>query len=156
VYREVLARARAGELRTGMEHATLCLGLALRAQHREDEARQVLLEAVAAARRNPRGAKPSASDQALFAAMLAAAGRTAEALALASRAASSPGLGPGDRHNLAKAYALLGDRDRALRFFEEAVQGGFDDGYAVLTDPALAAIRDDPAVERLVPSVPPA
>jgi tetratricopeptide (TPR) repeat protein len=103
VYREVLAKARAGELRTGIEHATLCLGLALRAQRREDEARQVLLEAVAAARRKPRGAAPSASDQALLAAMLAAAGRPAEARALAARAASTPGLGPGDRHNLAKA-----------------------------------------------------
>jgi hypothetical protein len=154
VYRDVLAKARAGELRTGVEHATLCLGLALKAQGREDEAQRVLREAVAALR--AREARPTPIARAHLAALLAAAGRPAEARALAARVASAPGLGPGDRHVLAKAYAQLGDRDRALRLWEEAITGGYDDPYAVVIDPALASIRDDPAVERLVPPVPPA
>jgi len=59
--------------------------------------------------------------------LLAAAGRPAEARALADRVASAPALDPEARFSLAQAYAL-----------------------------ALASIRDDPAVERLAPPVPPA
>jgi serine/threonine-protein kinase len=156
VYRDVLGKARAGQLRTNVEHATVCLALALRAQGREDEAQRVLREAVEATRAKQRQATPSLGDRAVLAALLAAAGRTGEARALADRVASDPALDPGDRYGLAAAYALAGDRDRALRLWEEAVGGGYGDPYGVLTDPALASIRDDPAVERLAPPVPPA
>jgi tetratricopeptide (TPR) repeat protein len=156
VYREVLGKARAGQLSTGVPHATLCLALALRAQGREDEARGVLLEAVAAARARQRQGTPSPAGRALLASLLGAAGRTAEARTLADRDASSPALDPGSRHVLAQAYAQAGDRDRALRSWEEAIDGGYGDPYSVLIDPALATLRDDPLVERLVPPVPPA
>ncbi len=156
VLRKVVDKARAGELRTDIEHATVCLGLALKAQGREAEAERVLLDAVAAARAKQRQGTPSPGGRALVATLLAAAGRPAEARALADRVASAPALDPEARFSLAQAYALAGDRDRALRLWEEAVTGGYGDPYSVLTDPALASIRDDPAVERLAPPVPPA
>jgi tetratricopeptide (TPR) repeat protein len=153
---DVLAKARAGQLRTGVAHATLCLALALRAQGREDEAQEVLLEAVATARREQRGKSPTPGERVLLAALLAAAGRSAEARALADRTASSPTLDADDRHSLALAYAQVRDLERARHLWQEALEGGYGDPYAILVDPALAAIRDDPAVDRLLPPVPPA
>jgi hypothetical protein len=129
----------------------MCLALALRAQGRDGEARMVLLDAVARAK------KPSSpGDRALRAALLAAAGRRAEARVLTDRVASDPALGPDDRYTLAEASAQAGDAARALRFLEEALASGYGDPYSVVTDPALALIRDDPAVERVAPPVPPA
>jgi tetratricopeptide (TPR) repeat protein len=155
VLRSVLDEARAGTLRTGVEHAALSLALALRAQGREDEARRVLAEAVAAARAAQRREPPTAAKQALLAALLAAAGRQGEARRLADRAAADPRLSADDRYCLAQAYAQAGDEERALAAWERAVSDGFGDPYFVLVDPALASIRDDPAVDRLVPRVPP-
>ncbi len=156
VLRKVVDKARAGELRTGVEHAALCLALALRAEGRAEEAQRVLLDAVAVARAKQREATPSPGERALLAALLAAAGRVVEADALADQAASDPRVGVEDRLCVAQAYAQAGDKGRALRLWEEAVSGGYGDPYSVLTDPALASIRDDPAVGRLLPPVPPA
>ena len=147
VYRRVLEKARAGEMRTGVEHAALSLGLALAAEGKAQDARRVLLESVAASRAQGRQAQ-GPEQQALVAAMLAAAGRVDEGRALADRVASDPALTPDARYNLAEAYAQAGDRARALSFFEAAVAAGHGDAHFVLVDPALATIRDDPAVER--------
>ena len=156
VFRNVLDKARAGELRTGVEHAALCLALALKAQGREDEAQRALREAVAAARAKQRKTTPSPGDRALLAALLAASARPVEARALADRVASDPRLAADDRYTLAEAYALAGDRDRASTSGRRPSRAGTAIRTSSLTDPALSSIRDDPAVERLVPPVPPA
>ena len=150
VYQRVLDKVRAGEMQTGFEHAALSLGLGLAAEGRTGDAKRVLLEAVAESRARGRRTARTPEDRALIAAMLAAAGRVDEGRALADRLASDAALTPDARYNLAEAYAQAGERARALGQFEAAVAAGHGDAHFVLVDPALATIRDDPAVERIL------
>jgi hypothetical protein len=53
---------------------------------------------------------------------------------------------------LARAYATLGDPARAATLYERAVLEGYRDPYFVLIDPTLAAIRDRPEIDRLIPA----
>jgi tetratricopeptide (TPR) repeat protein len=57
-------------------------------------------------------------------------------------------------YNIACAYALLGDRDKAFAALEKALAMGFLNLDGLRADPDLASLRDDPRFARLVP-VPP-
>jgi hypothetical protein len=46
--------------------------------------------------------------------------------------------------------------ERAAAAYERAVDTGYDDPYYVLIDPSLAAIRDRPEIDRLIPASAPA
>jgi tetratricopeptide (TPR) repeat protein len=54
-------------------------------------------------------------------------------------------------YNIACAYALLGDKDRAFAALSRALAMGFEDLGALRTDPDLAALRGDARFARLVP-----
>jgi hypothetical protein len=54
-------------------------------------------------------------------------------------------------YELARTWAVMGHRARAIRYLEAAVAAGYDDPYLIVIDPALASSRDDPAIERLAP-----
>lgn len=135
------------------EHNALCLGLALRAAGRRAEATAATLPAAEAMKARGRRSPLDAGDQGLLAALLAVAGRTAEArnaLARAGRGGEPPG--PNTLW-IARGYAAVGDDARAAALVESALAPGIkDDPYLVLIDPSLAAIRDRPEIDRLIPA----
>ena len=82
--------------------------------------------------------------EAQLAALLAGAGRTAEARAHLSKAEAA-GEAKGETAAwLARAHVALGELHRATALYEHAVLTGYGDPYYVLIDPTLAAIRDRP------------
>ena len=151
VYRDVVARSREASTQMSEPHGVLCLGLALEAAGKGDAARRVLLEGAETLRTRERTEPLDAGDRGLRAAQLAAAGRGDEARGLLralAREESSVALHLG----LARAWSVLDERERAILALEEAVSAGYEDVYFILIDPPLAAVRDAPAVERLIPS----
>jgi tetratricopeptide (TPR) repeat protein len=152
VYRRV---GRVGtEARPGFDpdHDALCLGLALRAAGEETEAVSVMQAAAGAMRARAGSKTMTALEEVSLAALLAGAGRSAEARARLARVEGS-GEPKGETAAwLARAYATLGEAERAAILYEQAVRTGYDDPYYVLIDPSLAAIRDRPEIDRLVPA----
>jgi serine/threonine protein kinase/tetratricopeptide (TPR) repeat protein len=132
-------------------HDALCLGLALQAGGRRAEAGSVThaaAEAMAA-----RGRKRlDSGDEGLIAALLAVAGRPGEARAHLARAERAPDPAGRDLIWLARAYAALGEDDRAAALVERALGAGSEDPYLILIDPSFAAIRDRPEIDRLIPA----
>jgi eukaryotic-like serine/threonine-protein kinase len=142
--------------RMDADHDALCLGLALRAAGEEAEARSVMRVAAEALRSRARGKPMGPVDEATLAALLAGAGRTAEARGHLARVEGG-GEPKGDVAAwAARAHATLGETDRAAALYARAVDTGYGDPYFVLIDPSLAAIRDRPEIDRLVPAASPA
>jgi tetratricopeptide (TPR) repeat protein len=151
IYQEVIKLAKEGRLQTGTEHAELSLGLALAAAGETAEARRTLVEAADRIRTRA-GRKPAPpQDEAMMATMLAAAGRRDEARALAESAGRHAAGTMDVNYELARTWAVLGDRARAIRHLEGAVAAGYNDCYMIVIDPALASLQDDPAIEKLAP-----
>ena len=142
--------------RMSPDHDALCLGLALRAAGQEAEAVAVM-QAAAHTMRARFGRKPMGPiEETTLAALLAGAGRTAEARARLARLEKA-GKPKGEAAAwLARLHAALGETDRAAALFDRAVATGYGDRYYVLIDPGLASIRDRPEIDRLIPArVPP-
>jgi eukaryotic-like serine/threonine-protein kinase len=156
VYRRLDQVGAEARQRMSPDHDALCLGLALRAAGQEAEAVAVM-QAAAKAMRARAGRKPmDPVDETTLAALLAGAGRTAEARARLAQV-EKPGEPKGETAAwLARAYATLGQTDRAAALYERAVVTGYDDPYYVLIDPSLASIRDRPEIDRLIPAGAPA
>ncbi len=135
------------------EHDALCLGLALRAAGRRAEATAATLPAAETMKARGRRSPLDAGDEGLLAALLAVAGRTAEARAALARAGRG-GERPGPNTLwLARGYAAVGEDDRAAALVESTLAAGIEnDPYMVLVDPSFAAIRDRPEVDRLLPA----
>ena len=91
-------------------------------------------------------------EQATWATLLAGAGRTAEARSLLARTERARELKGGALAWLARAHTTLGDPDMATALFVRAVGTGYGDPYFVLIDPSLAAVRDRPEIDRLIPA----
>ncbi|RME75522.1 MAG: tetratricopeptide repeat protein, partial [Planctomycetota bacterium] len=53
-------------------------------------------------------------------------------------------------YNLACAYALAGDAERACTYLERSVQAGFDDLEHIESDPDLDAIREHPRYRKVI------
>ena len=143
-----------GRLDRGAERESdaLCLGLALLSAGRRGEAEAVSRAAAEAMKTRGRRGRLDSGDEALLAALLAVAGRPAEARAHVARAERDGEPTGGNAAWLARAYAAIGEPDRAVHLYERAVTTGGDDPYFVLIDPSLAAIRDRPEIDRLLPS----
>jgi tetratricopeptide (TPR) repeat protein len=79
--------------------------------------------------------------------MLAKSGRRSEAEAAITRSISL-GRNYGHFHhtayNIASAYALLGDRDKAIQYLEEAADTGFPCYPLFASDAQLAGLRKEP------------
>ena len=150
-YQEVLNLAGEGRLKTGTEDACLSLGLAEAAAGQTADARRTLLEGVDKIRAGGRKTPLTPDLEALVAAMLAGAGRRAEAQVIARQLAPKALRNSGLSYELARVWAVLGDRTRAIGFLEAAFAAGYADTYFVLVDPPLASVQDDPAIERLAP-----
>jgi hypothetical protein len=90
-------------------------------------------------------------DQAMIATMLAGAGRKEEARALAESAGRHAAGSIDVNYELARTWAVMGDRAQAIRYLEGAVAAGYDDPYLIVIDPSLASLQDDPAIEKLAP-----
>jgi len=149
---EALATYRRLGPKAGKEHDALCLALALRAAGHETEAASVARAAAEEMGRRARRNPPDAGDEALQAALLAVAGRTANARALLAHAEGARDPDGGDTLWLARAHAMLGEPDQAAALAEQALAAGADDPYFILIDPSLAPIRDRPEIDRLLPS----
>ena len=139
------------------DHDALCFGLALRAAGQEAEAVSVLQAAVRAMRARFVRKAMNPVEEATLAALLAGAGRTAEARDRPGpsgevRASRMGKPRPGWRART----SILGETDRATALYEHAVLTGYGDPYYVLIDPSLAAIRDRPEIDRLIPARAPA
>ncbi len=142
--------------RMNPDHDALCLGLALRAAGQEAEAAAVMRAAAQAMRARFGRKSMDPIEEAALSALLAGAGQAAEARARLGRVERS-GEPKGEAAAwLARAHATLGETDRAAELFERAVATGYGDPYYVLIDPGLAAIRDRPEINRLVPARVPA
>jgi tetratricopeptide (TPR) repeat protein/tRNA A-37 threonylcarbamoyl transferase component Bud32 len=138
--------------RMNPDHDALCLGLALRAAGQEAEAAAVMRAAAQAMRARLGRKSMDPIEEATLSALLAGAGQAAEARARLGRVERS-GEPKGETAAwLARAHATLGETDRAAALFERAVATGYGDRYYVLIDPGLAAIRDRPEIDRLVPA----
>ncbi len=57
---------------------------------------------------------------------------------------------PGGRYNLACAYALNGDKEKAFAWLDKALAAGFRNVAQLRNDPDLASLRDDPRFEKAV------
>jgi tetratricopeptide (TPR) repeat protein len=150
-YQQVLKLFREGRLKTDIVHVELSLGLALAAAGKSAEARRTLLEAADRFRTRDRKGPLPPQDEAMVATMLAAAGRRDEARSLAEGAGRHAKGSIDVSYELARAWAVLGDRGRAIRYLEEAWAAGYSDPYFILIDPPFAAVQDDPAIEKLAP-----
>ena len=138
--------------RGSREHTSLCLGLALQAGGRHTEAEAVTRAAANAMVARGRRSPLDSADEGLVAALLAVAGRTADArahLARAERMRDPAGL---DGLWLARGYAALGEDDKTAALVERAITAGDPDPYFVLIDPSLAAIRGRPEIDGLLPT----
>ena len=155
VYRSLGRVGPAARKRMDAEHDALSLGVALRAAGREAEAAAVTRAAAAALRARVGRRPKDPIAQATLAALLAGAGQEAESRPLVAAAEATDPKGEAAVW-LARAHAALGDFDRAAALFERAVLAGYRDPYFVLIDPCLAAIRDRPEIDRLVPARGPA
>jgi tetratricopeptide (TPR) repeat protein/tRNA A-37 threonylcarbamoyl transferase component Bud32 len=154
VYRKALTDPPSSLTPAREDHLTLCLGLALEIAGRGAEARRVLLEGEKASRERPPGAVPEPLERALRGALLAAAGQRDRARGLLSRASEHGETSPLLHMSLARAWSILGDRPRAISHLDKALAGGYDDPYMIPIDPPLAAVREDPAVDRMAPPGP--
>jgi tetratricopeptide (TPR) repeat protein len=150
-YQQVVQLANEGRLKTGLEHVWLCLGLAQAAAGQAAESRHTLLEAVDKIRGRSGKGRNGTEDEAMVACLLAASGRKDEARALAARLASKATGTIDINYDLARVWAVLGDRKLAIHYLEEAFAAGYDDRYMILVDPPLASVRDDPVIDRLAP-----
>jgi tetratricopeptide (TPR) repeat protein len=151
VYRRLGEVGEEARRQMSADHDALCLGLALRAAGREAEAASVMGAAADALRARPGGQAREAARDATLAALLAGSGRTAEARARLARVEKAGEPQAETAAWLARAYAVLGDADRAARLYGRAVATGYGDPYYVLIDPSLARIRDRPEIDSLVP-----
>ena len=152
VYRRLGQVGVEARRRMNADHDALCLGLALRAAGQDAEATSAL-QAAARALQARFGRKPmSPIEETTLAALLAGAGRAAEARARLARVEKA-GEPKGEAAAwLARAYAALGEGDRAAALYERAVVTGYGDPYYVLIDPSLAAVRDRLEIDRLIPA----
>lgn len=66
------------------------------------------------------------------------------------KAATFPGVRPVALYNLACAYALKGDAQRALATLDEAVDAGFNNPGLIGQDADLRSLRNEPAFKALV------
>ena len=156
VYRRLGQASPEARRQMSPDHDALCLGLALRTAGQEAEAVSVMRAAAEAMRARAGRKAMDPIDEVTLAALLAGAGRTAEARARLAHV-EKPGEPKGQTAAwLARAYATLGDTDRAAALYERAVVTGYNDPYYVLIDPSLAAIRDRPEIDRLIPAGAPA
>jgi tetratricopeptide (TPR) repeat protein len=148
-YRQVLKLAGEGSLKTGLEHVRLSLGLAQAAAGQAAEARRTLLDA--AEKISSRKGPVDPDLEGMIGCLLAAAGRRDEARVLADRLARNAAGNVDINYELARIWALLGDRKLAVHFLGEAFAAGYKDPYMILIDPPLASLKDDPALDRLAP-----
>jgi serine/threonine protein kinase/tetratricopeptide (TPR) repeat protein len=144
-----LSRLDRGDAR---ESDALCLGLALLSAGQRGEAEAVSRAAAEAMKARGRTHRLDPGDEALMSALLAVAGRPVEARArLAHAEGAGEPSGP-DALWLARAYAALGETDRAAALVERVLAGESEDPYFILIDPSFAAIRDRPEIDRLLPA----
>jgi tetratricopeptide (TPR) repeat protein len=156
IYRRLGEVGEEARRQMNADHDALCLGLALRAAGKEAEAASVM-GAAARAMLARTGRRPAdAVAEATRATLLAGSGRTAEARRILARVERAGEATAEAAAWLARAHALLEDVDRAAVLFERAVTTGYRDPYYVLVDPPLAAIRDRPEIDRLIPAGSPA
>ena len=134
------------------EHGALCLGLALRAAGHRAESAAVTRAAAEAMMARGRRSPLDSADEGLVAALLAVAGRPADARAHLARAERSRDPSGLDGLWLARGYAALGEDDRAVALVEHVLTAGTPDPYFVLLDPSLATIRERPEIDRLLPT----
>jgi tetratricopeptide (TPR) repeat protein len=151
IYREVIKQGKEGRLKTGIEHAELSLGLALAAAGEIAEAHRTLVEAADRIRARARKKPLPPENEAMVATVLAAAGRKDEARALAESAGRHAAGSIDVNYELARTWAVMGDRARAIRYLEGAFAAGYDDPYMIVIDPPLTSLQDDPAIEKLAP-----
>jgi eukaryotic-like serine/threonine-protein kinase len=151
-YRQVLKLVADGRLKIDAAHLELSLGLALSAAGKADEARRTLLEAAGRLRAGGRD-KPLAPDvEAMAATMIAVAGRRDEARSLAEHAGLHAAGSIDVNYELARTWAVLGDRVRAIGHLQQAFAAGFADTYFILVDPPLVSVQDDATIGRLAPA----
>jgi len=156
VYRRLDQVGAEARKQMSTDHDALCFGLALRAAGQEAEAVSVMRAAAEAMRARAGRKAMDPVDEVTLAALLAGAGRTAEARARLAHV-EKPGEPKGETAAwLARAYATLGETDRAAALYERAIVTGYNDPYYVLIDPSLATIRDRPEIDRLIPAEAPA
>jgi putative intracellular protease/amidase len=72
------------------------------------------------------------------------------AYAAFAQAAASPGLAASASYNAACALALQKRKTEAVQWLEKAIAAGFSDPKAILSDPDLASLRDEPRVLALI------
>jgi tetratricopeptide (TPR) repeat protein len=156
VYRRLDQVGAEARKQMSTDHDALCFGLALRAAGQEAEAVSVMRAAAEAMRARAGRKAMDPVDEVTLAALLAGAGRTAEARARLAQV-EKPREPKGETAAwLARAYATLGETDRAAALYERAIVTGYNDPYYVLIDPSLATIRDRPEIDRLIPAEAPA
>ena len=152
VYRRLDRVGEEARKQMSPSHDALCLGLALRAAGRGAEAAAAMRMAAGAVRSRSSRKALDPVDEATRAALLAGAGETVGPRARLARVEELGKPEGATAAWLARAYATLGETDRAAALYEHAVLTGYDDPYYVLIDPSLAPIRDRPEIDRLVPA----
>lgn len=76
-----------------------------------------------------------------------------DAIRALTRAADAPAQRTNALYDLACAYAVTGERDRAFDAIERAVKNGFTQKAFLANDPDLASLRDDARFQRLLDSL---
>ncbi len=148
IYRSLWELSHQNEKITTDSHDSLCLGLALQAAGRAREAREVLEGELDNLQARSQG---DAGSRGRRACLLAALGRSREALGQVREIDSGSLANPSQLFVLAEAYTLMGEPEQAVVFLERAYEAGYHDPYYVLVNPPMRGLQSRPEIEELAP-----
>jgi adenylate cyclase len=123
---------------------------ALKELGRDEESTAAFFRAYVAAEKHLELHPDDARAMYLGAAALVAIGEHEKARVWADRALDTDRNEPAVLYNVACAYSLMGDIDRAIELLGEAIDQGFGYRAWLENDNTLAALRDDPRFEELL------
>jgi tetratricopeptide (TPR) repeat protein len=132
-------------------YESLRLALTLQQLGEWDEARTIIEDELSGFRAFAEGGDLEPGDAALETCILAASGRTEEALEKIGRLSADPDATADDLYGLARASALIGDFDRAEEMLVRAMDDGLADPYFILIDPLLHGLQGRPIIDELAP-----
>ncbi len=144
LFHRVLTLVDAGQMGGERSSAVRDLAMALVAEGRAGEANALVLEESKRMRSGSRGATLTTGDYLALAQLAATVGRDDEARRWILQAETF-GIDNGDQGaELAAAYAILGEEERALAELSSALESGVSDFYLSMVIPPFGGLLDEP------------
>ena len=141
---------KASRLNPADYQSLMSLGNCLQATGHPEEARQVFADALRVAERNLELYPDDVRALCLGAGALCQIGERERSLEWAARALAVDSEESTILYNIACAYALLGEKEKALDCLEKAVRNGFGHKEWIENDPDFTILRDHPRYQALL------